>query len=268
MKFTVLTEDRNCDNGCINENGLSIYIETEKNKFLLDSGITDAFLKNAKTLGINLDNVDTIILSHGHWDHGNGLQYINSTKKLILHPECFTKRYSLRRNMAYGGISENREQLLKKFELIETKKPYQFFENVWFLGEIDRKFEVPIKNLPTVLDLEGRKTDYLHDDSGIAIKTENGIIVFGSCSHSGINNIIEQAKKITNDNRVIAVIGGFHLNEIDSYTSQIVQYFKDNNIQNAYMGHCNSDEVIDYFKEQLNGTTTVTKLFAGAEFEI
>ena len=50
MKFTVLAEDRNCDNGCINENGLSIYIETDNNKFLLDSGITDAFLKNAETL--------------------------------------------------------------------------------------------------------------------------------------------------------------------------------------------------------------------------
>lgn len=266
MKFTVLTEDRNCDNGCINENGLSIYIEIDNNKLLLDSGITDAFLKNAKTLGINLDSVDTIVLSHGHWDHGNGLQYINTRKKLILHPKCFTIRYSLRRNMAYGGISQSREELLKKFELIETTDPYQIFENAWFLGEIDRKFEVPMKNLPTVLD--NNKIDYLYDDSGLVIKTENGIIVIGSCSHSGINNIIEQAKKITNNNRVLAVIGGFHLKEINSYTSEIVQYFKDNKIQKAYMGHCTSDEVIDYFKSQLTEVTEVTKLFAGAKFEI
>lgn len=266
MKFTILTEDRNCDNGCISEHGLAIYIETNNNKFLLDSGITDAFLKNAETLGINLNVVDTIVLSHGHWDHGNGLQYINTKKRLILHPKCFTKRYSLRRNMAYAGIEENRDQLLKKFELIETKEPYQVFEDVWFLGEINRKFEVPTKNLPTVLDNE--EIDYLYDDSGLAIKTENGIVVFSSCSHSGINNIIEQAKKVTNDNRVLAVIGGFHLKEINEYTSEIVQYFKDNKIEKAYMGHCTSDEVIDYFKEQLNGLTEVTKLFSGAKFEI
>lgn len=267
MKIVILTENRNCNNNCINEDGLSIYIETNGNKLLLDSGITDAFLKNAKTLGINLDEVNTIVLSHGHWDHGNGLKYLNTKKTLILHPECYTERYSLKRNMAYAGINESREELSEKFELIETQKPYKIFENVWFLGQIDRKFEVPTKNLPTVLREE--KTDYLYDDcGGIVVKTENGIVVFSSCSHSGIDNIIEQAKIITGENRVLAVIGGFHLKEINSYTDQIIQYFKNNKVQTAYMGHCTSDEVIEYFKEQLRGTTQIEKLFAGAEFEI
>lgn len=266
MKFTILTEDRNCDNNCISEHGLSIYIEVNDKKLLLDSGITDAFLKNAKTLRVNLDEVNTIVLSHGHWDHGNGLKYLDARKTLILHPECYTKRYSLRRNMEYAGINETREELLEKFKLIETKEPYQIFENVWFLGQIDRIFEVPNKNLPTVLDNE--ETDYLYDDSGIVIKTEKGIIVFASCSHSGINNIIEQAKKITNEDRIIAVIGGFHLKEINEYTLAIVQYFKDNNIQRAYMGHCTTDEVIEYFKKQLEGYTEINKMFAGAKFQI
>lgn len=268
MKFTILTENRKCNNNCINEDGLSILIETDnKEKVLLDSGITDAFLRNAETLGINLDEVNVIALSHGHWDHGNGLKYIKTKKTLILHPKCYTERYSLRRNMAYAGIDETREVLLEKFELIETKEPYKIFENVWFLGEIDRKFEVPVKNLPTVLKNE--EIDYLKDDcGGIVVKLEKGIIVFSSCSHSGVNNIVEQAKKITGEDRVIAVIGGFHLKAINSYTEEIVQYFKDNKIENAYMGHCTSDEVIDYFKEQLNGVTQVHKLFSGAKFEI
>lgn len=267
MKITILTENRNCDNNCINEDGLSIYIEINNNKLLLDSGITDAFLKNAKTLGINLDEVSTIVLSHGHWDHGNGLKHINTNKTLILHPECYTERYSLKRNMASAGINETKEELLEKFKIIETKDPYKIFEDVWFLGQIDRKFEVPVKNLPTVL--KNHKTDYLYDDcGGIVIKTEQGIVVFSSCSHSGIDNIIEQAKRITDEDRVIAVIGGFHLKEINQYTEQIIQYFKDNNVQSAIMGHCTSDEVIDYFKEKLDGYTEVKKLFAGAKFEI
>ncbi len=267
MKFTILTENRNCDNNCINEDGLSILIEMKDNKVLLDSGITDAFIKNAKTLGVNLDEVNVIALSHGHWDHGNGLKYLNSKKTLILHPECYTERYSLRRNMAYAGINETREELLKKFKLIETKNPYQIFENIWFLGQIDRKFEVPVKNLPTVL--KNGEIDYLQDDcGGIAVKIDKGIIVFSSCSHSGINNIIEQAKKITGKDKVVAVVGGFHLKEINPYTQAIVQYFKDNKIERAYMGHCTSDEVIEYFKEQLTGITQVQKLFAGAELEI
>lgn len=266
IKFTVLTEDRMCENNCISEHGLSIYIEINNNTLLLDSGLSDVFLKNAETLGINLDKVENIVLSHGHYDHGNGLKYINARKTLILHPNCYTKRYSLRRNMEYAGINQSKEELLEKFDIYETKKPYEIFDNTWYLGEINRKFEVPARNLPTVL--ENEEIDYLKDDSGIVIKTESGIIVFASCSHSGINNIIEQAKEITNENKVLAVVGGLHLKEINSYTSDIIQYFKDNKIENAYIGHCTSDEVIKYFEEQLNGYTKINKLFAGARFEI
>lgn len=267
MKVAILTENRQCNNNCISEEGLSIYIEINDKKLLLDTGITNAFLKNAEILKVNLDEVHTIALSHGHWDHGNGLKYINDKKTLILHPECYTERYSLRRNMAYAGINETREELAKKFELIETKEPYKIFENVWFLGQVDRKFDVPVKNLPTVLKKE--KIDYLYDDcGGVVVKTENGIVVFSSCSHSGIDNIIEQAKNITNENRVIAVIGGFHLKQINSYTDQIILYFKNNKIKSAYMGHCTSDEVIEYFKEKLEGITQIEKLFSGEKFEI
>lgn len=267
MEFTILTENRFCNNNCINEDGLSILIEMNDNKVLLDTGITDAFLKNAKTLGVNLDEVNIIVLSHGHWDHANGLKYLNSKKTLILHPECYTERYSLRRNMAYAGINENREELKNKFELIETKDPYKIYNNIWFLGQIDRKFEVPVKNLPTVLKNE--EIDYLKDDcGGIVVKLDKGIIVFSSCSHSGVNNIVEQAKKVTGEDRVVAVVGGFHLKTIDPYTEEIVQYFKDNNIERAYIGHCTSDEVIEYFIKQLDAYTKVNKLFAGAKFKI
>lgn len=63
--------------------------------------------------------------------------------------------------MAFAGINETREELLEKFELIETREPYKIFENVWFLGQINRKFEVPVKNLPTVLKDE--KIDYFKE---------------------------------------------------------------------------------------------------------
>lgn len=116
----------------------SILIEMNKDKLLLDSGITDAFLKNAKTYG---------------------LKYLNSKKTLILHLECYIERYSLRRNMAYAGINETRGELKNKFELIETKDPCKIYNNIWFLGQVDRKFEVPVKNLLTVLKNE--EIDYL-----------------------------------------------------------------------------------------------------------
>lgn len=266
MRFTILTENRESNCNCINEDGLSIYIELENKKILLDAGITDAFMKNAKVLGIDLQEIDKIVLSHGHWDHGNGLKYINLKKTLILHPDAYTKRYSLLRNMAFGGINQTREELKEKFDLIETKEPYQIFENVWFLGQINRRFEVPKENAHTVL--ENNEKDYLYDDTGIVVKLEKGIVVFSSCSHSGINNIIEQAKEVTRDDRILAVVGGFHLKKLNEYTNKIIEYFSSNNIKVAYMGHCTSDEVIQEFKNKLKSTTKVTTLYAGAKFEI
>ncbi len=269
MKLKFLSENRLCDGiNCINEEALSIYIEVNEHKILLDSGKSDAFIKNAETMGVNLDKVEKFVLSHGHYDHGDGFKYLDLKEKrpLILHPECYTKRFSLKRNMAYSGINQTREELMKKFDLIETREPYELYENVWFLGEINRKYLVPAKNMPSVF--EDQNIDYMIDDSGMVIKTEEGIVVIGCCSHSGIDNIIEQAKKVAQDDRIIAVIGGFHLKKIDEYTQSIVEYFKNNNVKNAYMGHCTSDEVIDYFEKELKGVVKVTKLYSGLEIKI
>lgn len=265
MKFTVLAENRK-QIVCSNEDGLSLYIELEDNKLLLDTGITDLFMQNAKLLGINLEEVKTIVLSHGHWDHGNGLKYLQDKKTVILHPESYTHRYSVRRNMEYAGLNQSKEELQEKFNLIETKEPYKILENVWYLGEIERVNDYEAKTFPTVL--KENKTDYLKDDSGIVIKTEDGLIVISGCSHSGICNTIEYAKKIMKDDRILAVIGGFHLKNIDEATQKTIQYFIDNKIQNAYMGHCTSDEVIEEFKSKLNEKCKVECLYSGLQFEI
>lgn len=265
MKFTILAEDRTCDNNCISEHGLSIYMEIDNYKLLLDTGATDAFIQNAKLLNIDLNELDIIVLSHGHWDHGDGLKYLDVKKKLVLHPDCYTKRYSLKRNMEYAGINQNREELLEKYELIERKEPYEIFNEIWYLGQIDRRYDVDISNLPTVL--EKKEIDYLYDDTGIVVKAGNGIIVIAGCSHSGICNIIEQAKVVAKDDRVIAVIGGFHLRELNESATDAIRYFKDNNIEKAYMGHCTCDEVIEEFEKQLKDITEVSKLYVGAIFE-
>ena len=74
MKLTILTE--NVAGGIFSaEHGLSYLIECENNKVLLDTGHSDMFIRNAEKLNINLDDVETVVLSHGHWDHGNGLKY-------------------------------------------------------------------------------------------------------------------------------------------------------------------------------------------------
>ena len=99
MKIVNLIEDTKGVNGCHHEHGLSFYIETENHKLLLDTGATDAFLDNAIVLGIDLKKVDTVIISHGHYDHTGGLlafTAINPSAKIYIQKAACGEFYNYR----------------------------------------------------------------------------------------------------------------------------------------------------------------------------
>lgn len=104
------------------------------------------------------------------------------------------------------------------------------------------------------------------NDSGLVIKTNLGLIVISGCAHSGICNTIEYAKKVTGENRALAVIGGFHLKEIDEQTVKTIDYMKKNNVNLLYLAHCTSDKVCEHFMEMLPEITNIIK--TGNTYEI
>ena len=73
MRIVNLIENIKGNPECDFEHGLSLYVETQKHKLLMDTGCSDKFLENAKRLSVQLENVDSVVLSHGHYDHGGGL---------------------------------------------------------------------------------------------------------------------------------------------------------------------------------------------------
>ncbi len=245
MKIKILNDNR--PGKCPAEHGLSYIIESRVT-ILFDTGPSDIFIKNANLLGINLDKIDTVVLSHGHWDHGNGLKYIQG-KKLICHPECFVRRYR-KKDDSYIGLPITQQDASKKFQLVLTKQPYQIAKDMVFLGEIPRKNEFEAKT--TTFYKEGGEDDFISDDSAVAIKSKKGLIVIAGCSHAGICNIIEYAKKVTKSKKVYAVIGGLHLKEIDSVTLKTIEYFKKEKIQRIYPSHCVEDKVLNKFRNELN----------------
>ena len=233
MKLTVLTE--NVANGIFAaEHGLSYYIEYDNINILFDTGYSDIFLKNADKLNIDIDKTNIIVLSHGHWDHGNVLQYLKN-KKLICHPDCFMKRYRKSGNSNIGLYLSYKE-LKEKFEILETRKPYKITENIIFLGEIPRITSFEAKTT-TFIDENGND-DFIPDDSAIAIIKNEELIIIAGCSHSGICNIIEYAKTITGLSKVNAVIGGFHLKENDYQTKKTIKYLKTQKIKQLFPSHC------------------------------
>ena len=262
VKIKILNDTRNSNKDLYNnDDGFSAYIEVDDNKFLFDVGPNDNFIQNAKKMNIDLDAINTIVLSHGHFDHGDGLEYFNRKVKLIAHPNCIYRRWWKDDHSHYSGLKLSKEEIENRFETYFTKQPYQFFDNVFFLGEIKRK-------IPVVLNkwvLENGENDEVLDDSGIAINTPQGIIVIAGCSHSGICNIVEYAKEVTGNSQVLAVLGGFHLRKIDDETDKVIEYMR-KNVKEVIFAHCTVDEVCEKFMKELNKDIKISVTEVGKEY--
>lgn len=239
MKLTVLVENNTLiDKYLLGEPALSFYIEVDDKKILFDAGYSDIFIQNALKIGIDLKKLDNIVFSHGHNDHTLGIIYLRklyqdskdlgiqvNIPEIIAHQNILDRKFD---NLVGDvGFPLSKDQLEKSFTLKLTSSPCWITENLVFLGEIPRKFN--IKN--TKYDLK--------DDSALVYKTKEGIVIITGCSHSGICNIIEYAKEISQQDNIIDVIGGFHLlNTGEPELQEISGYLKAQNIQKLHPCHC------------------------------
>ncbi|NLT51346.1 MAG: MBL fold metallo-hydrolase [Ignavibacteria bacterium] len=234
MKLTVLTENTA---GSIfgAEHGLSYFIEYDGMNILFDTGHSDLFLRNAEKLKIDIaEKADLIVLSHGHWDHGDGLRYI-SNKTLLTHPDAFIKRF--RKNGKTNiGLALIKEELESKFNLITYREPHFISDKIVFLGEIPRLNSFESKTT-TFKDEKGEE-DFVIDDSALAVIKNNQLIIVSGCAHSGICNICEYAKKVTGINKINSVIGGFHLKFNNKQTAETIEYLKNENPSQIIPSHC------------------------------
>ena len=246
MKIYILTENTAGSN-FLAEHGLSYLVDFDNDKILFDTGHSDVFLKNAKLLAIDIHTeVKNVVLSHGHWDHGDGLQFI-SNKSLITHPVSFIKRFRKTDNSPVG-LKFSKKEIQKNFSLTETVKPFKISENLWFLGEIPRNND--FESQTTTFITEDGSNDFIPDDSAIA-GIENGeLVIITGCSHSGICNICEYAKTVTGISKINSVIGGFHLKHNNLQTKKTIEYFKLNNVKNIFPSHCTELPALTAFSNE------------------
>lgn len=251
MKLTLLVENNSLyDTFFHAEHGLSAYVEEDGVQVLYDTGYSDAFIKNAEQMGLDLTSVDYVVISHGHYDHAGGLNKLMAyyDKKavyrkptlLVADEDIFLKKYNFEVQRK-TGMTVEREQLEKYFNVRVEPNPIRLTERLLYLGKAERTspYECKIpqnkkwKNNQYVDDFidEDVQLGYVHQDGGISILT--------GCSHSGICNIISNAKKVTGASVVHDVIGGLHLQkpskELLNYTLDFVQEAR---IENFYCCHC------------------------------
>ena len=237
------------------EPGLSFLIKTQGKKILFDCGYSDLFLKNSLALGEDLLDLDIVVLSHGHLDHTGGLPDLirhrtraiiekipTRIPSLIAHPCCFYPRPKL--PIPNIGSIVTEEELRRHFSVELSKSPRWLTDDLVYLGQIERKFdfEYMATGKRKILMPDGSLVDdQLFDDTALAFRSEKGLVIITGCSHSGICNIVEQAKRVCGEERIIDIIGGLHLLSPDQpRLEKTVSFLRNLHLASLHACHCTS----------------------------
>ena len=270
MRITVLVENTGPSEFKI-EHGLSLYIEFNDKKYLLDAGPSDSFFKNAHALSIDLGRVDKAVLSHGHYDHGDGFMvFLNQYKDKVVYgaKNIFDDYYSgSGGSVHYIGLSSKLKQMKNRFNTIskDTKideKIYLILDDVSNTKEIGMQKKL-YKKVDDVL-----QPDNFDHELSLVFDTPKGLVICNSCSHAGLESIVDNIKKRLNK-PVYAYVGGLHMKstknhiETSSFTEEQIQnlcIFIKKNIQYVLTGHCTGNVSYDllkkYLKDRIDFLTT------------
>ena len=266
MRATVLVDNiKGC--GLKGEWGLCVYIEYEDKVVLLDTGASDLFVRNAKKLGLDLEKVDFAVLSHAHFDHADGMRpFFEINKKAPFYLQkgteenCYEKIWLYRK---YIGIP--RGILREAGERIRfTEGKFQICPGVWLLphttpgleavGRRNHMYLRSSENGGEETDRGGRKwrpDDFSHEQS-LVFDTEDGLVIFNSCSHGGADNIINEVKAAFPGEKIKAIIGGFHLfTRREEEGRELARSIRATGIQQVYTGHCTGDRAYAVLSDEL-----------------
>ena len=270
MKATVLIDNIGNDL-CKGEWGLSIHICHNNKKILLDTGSSFLFSKNAERLGIDLKDIDYGVLSHAHYDHSDRMDTFfekNGSSKFYLQKtakqKCYGGRFIFLR---YIGIKKGMlEKYDNRIEYIDSL--HTLCNNAYLLPHSESS-PFTAKKSSILRIKKGKKIesdDFRHEQS-LVIRTEKGLVVFNSCSHTGVDNIINEVAESFPGEKIYAYIGGFHLyKSSDSDVKALAKRIKELNIQEIYTGHCTGNKAFEILKCELG--STVQQLHVGLIIEI
>ena len=256
MKWTVLSDNRTNNDQLQTEHGLSILLETEKHRLLLDTGASDVFIRNAEKLwvdasagmkmGIDLSTVDYVFISHGHSDHAGGLKYlmmINNKVQVIVSPDAMSGIFYSKRGNLHSITAEWPK--IDDGRLVLIDQTCALAEDIHVIAHIPQNHPIPKGNQN--LYVQDTAGDYIHDDFRHELALYVDGLLFTGCAHSGLENILASCPW-----PVHTVVGGFHLLdglETEEELVALAQRLKAkySNTQ-FYTSHCTGDMVFAILK--------------------
>jgi 7,8-dihydropterin-6-yl-methyl-4-(beta-D-ribofuranosyl)aminobenzene 5'-phosphate synthase len=250
MKIVTLIENLVNSGGLVAEHGLSLYIETGNRKILFDTGQTGLFLQNALKLGISIEDVDALVLSHGHYDHAGGLYpflKVNSKAKVYVKRELFTPKF--RKDKTFIGTPVNEELLKNRVvyvdDVTELDEGFFIMPHILIKHLVDTHFKGLFKKVN-----EEIVEDEFDDELFMVLKEINKINIITACSHKGITNICTTA---TDYFKLPAglILGGFHIKDCtcEQYM-HITNYLQQLQPRSIGLCHCTGiEKFADMYRE-------------------
>ena len=232
--------------GLIGEHGLAFLIESQDHTVLFDSGQYMALSHNAGKLNIDLDRIDAVVLSHGHYDHTGGLKHLlekNAAFRLYAHPEVFATKLRAVKKEKYKkiGIPIKRAVLENTdVQLVLTQNTCEIAPGISTSGEIPLENDFESIEPDFFVEREGRiMPDTLADDQALILDTQNGLVVLLGCSHRGVINTLNQVVKLTGKQKIHAIIGGLHLAKAsDAKLKKIIGHLAGFGLEKIGVSHC------------------------------
>lgn len=250
MRITVLSDNLVNNLAGFGEHGFSVFIETNKEAFLFDTGSGHVILNNSMVFGKDLRKIQKIFISHGHYDHTGGLpevlKLIEKGVKVYAHSHIFLDRFAITKK-------ENKQR--KRFVGIPYKKNYleslgaefifnsEFIEvgkGVYLTGEVPRKTSFEKKDPRLFAEIDGRIVqDIFLDDQSLIIESKRGLILIFGCAHSGMINIINHVISKMKKERFYAILGGTHLDFLtEEQLQESIKYLKNIEFEKLCVSHC------------------------------
>lgn len=233
MRIINLIENTEGRPGCVNEHGLSFYIETEKHKVLLDLGQTENSLKNAEALGVDLSAVESVVLSHGHYDHSGGIMSfakINDHAAIYMQKSAGGEYYADDGKHAVGdryryiGIDKD---ILKLPQVKLIQGDYVLDDELELFTIKTRTHMLPFTNKRLLIRTGDEFTpdDFTHEHF-LVVKEGGLTVLMSGCAHNGILSILD-AYKEKYESFPDVVISGFHLMIKREYRENELQEVQD-----------------------------------------
>lgn len=263
VKFTFLSENKTDNPGCMAEHGVSLYIEAADKVILFDTGASDIFAKNAEFLNVDLKRIEHTIISHGHYDHTEGLPFfcsVNANTHIYIHKDAFEETYGTENGVldkepcSILWDEQTKQSILER--TILTDGIYKISEDIVISGtipnvdgiEATEKFY--IKKISQNGGVELLEDEMKHEQF-LAIRDRDeqgnskGIYVLSGCSHKGVIPVIRYAKEIFPGEKLLGLIAGMHLYSADEATrNKVVNEIVKENIEMVMPVHCTGIKAI------------------------